>query len=205
MIYQGLTVLDIEPNRRVTPTPLYRRDKTRIGTPTSRFTEIDRGGQPNVSRRFSWLLDGWEEIEAARVFFAERKGRLVPFWVPTWHHDLRMTVARIAADADLVVQSNGYTRYQFGGTTSHGRKHLALIRVGAGIQTTRRIIAAVEGSGTETLTLDGAVGFEAHPDHTMVSFLTIVRLASDTVPFHWHGPKLAEVDFEVFEVPDEAP
>jgi len=110
--YLGLTVLNVEPNRREDVTHLYRRKKLRLQSRVGKFTEADQGETARVTRRFHWFLDGITRIDEFRTFLDTRKGRLVPFWVPTWHRDLALAQTRLASDNDLIIRWVGYFLYE---------------------------------------------------------------------------------------------
>jgi hypothetical protein len=86
--YLGLTVLTEDPNRRDQPTHTADRSKVRIDSVTGPFTETEKAKAQKQKRPFSWYMETRAEIDLFRAFRAERKGKLVPFWLPTWHHDL---------------------------------------------------------------------------------------------------------------------
>lgn len=204
MIYLGLTVLTEDPNRRDDPTHTARRSKIRTDSVTGPFLETEKGASQRQSRPFSWFMENRAAIDEFRAFLDERKGRLVPFWVPTWHNDLILSTEGLPAAASLDVMNINYSRHQFH-TLETWRRHLAFIQIGAGIQFIKRIDSAVEGTDTETIGLDSVTGVLLRPNEWMLSFLTLCRLTSDDTNLHWHSPTSAEAEFEVIELPQEMP
>jgi hypothetical protein len=132
-------------------------------------------------------------------------GRLVPFWLPTWHHDLFLATDVSATSATALLRNSNYTRYFFDPATTW-RRYVAFIKIGAGLQFIRRIDFAEETApGIETITLDSGVPSLITKGEWMLSFLTLCRLDSDTVEMHWHSPTLAEATIMVRELPLEMP
>jgi hypothetical protein len=204
MIYLGLNVLTEDPNRRDEPTHTASRSKVRIDSITGPFTEVEKGAAQRQSRPFSWYMDSRQAINEYRDFLSAQKGRLVPFWIPTWHHDIR-SAGDISGSSGVVdIEYIGYTRHQFN-TNTTWRRHLAFIQIGVGVNQIRRIDASIELVGTEKLTLDAATGIDMPKDQWMLSFLTLCRLNTDSVTLHWHSPTVAEATFEVIELPQEMP
>lgn len=205
MIYNSLTVLTEDPNRREVPTHTFNKSKTRLDNLTGVFTELIKGDAGRQSRPFSWYMASRADIAAFEAFLEERKGRCVPFWIPTWHDDLILNTDGDATLANVEVQNINYSRHQFD-TTYTWRRHLAFIKRGVGIQFIKRIDGAVETSTTfETLTLDSVLGQALPKAQWMLSFLTLCRLESDEVELHWHAPHIAESTFNVIELPFEMP
>lgn len=202
MIYAGFTVLTEDPNRRDAVTQQSNRTKTRIDSGTGPFTEVSPALAPRAVRSFNWYMPNRAAIDAFRAFMAERAGRLTPFWVPTWHHDLQLAADVLTLATTLDVIDIGYSRYQFDATQTW-RRHLAFIQIGHGIQFIRRIDGAVEATPVETLTLDSAPASTMIKGQWMLSLLTLCRLELDSYDLKWHGRAIAECAFDIREIPQE--
>lgn len=202
MIFLGLTVLTEDPNRRDDPAHAAHRSKIRTDSVTGPFSETEKGKAQRQVRSFSWFMENRVAINEFRSFRDACKGRLVPFWVPTWHHDLVLATDQLAADNVIQVENINYSRHQFNNLETW-RRYVAFIQIGTGIQFIKRIDGAVEGSATETLTLDSSLGTDLLRGQWMLSFLTMCRLESDDTALHWHSPTCAEADFNVIELPQE--
>lgn len=202
MIYAGFTVLTEDPNRRDTVTQQANRTKTRIDSGTGPFTEVTPTAVGRGVRAFNWFMPNRGAIDSFRAFMAERAGRLVPFWVPTWHHDFQMATDMPTPLTTLDVINVNYARYQFDATQTW-RRHLAFINIGNGLQFIRRIDGAVEHVTTETLTLDSAPATAMLKGQWMLSFLTLCRLEKDDYNLRWSGRTIAECTFDVREIPQE--
>jgi hypothetical protein len=204
VIYLGSTVLTVDPNRRDLVNQTFDRSKFRIDSATGPFTEYDKALIGRQLRTFNWYMGTRAAINDYKAFLAERQGRLVPFWVPTWHHDLVLAADIIVPSGSIDIQNIGYTRFLFDPLYTW-RRYVAFIKIGSGIQYIRRINTAIENTDTETLTLDAAPTGPIVVDQWMLSFLTFCRLESDTVPMTWHTLTVAEAAFDMRELPQEMP
>ena len=198
----GCDVLEIQPNAAAEKRSMtYERTIQKIDFNTGKFKAFDRSGSAiSKTKGFLWTMHGRAEIAAFRTFFAARKGRLVPFRVPTWQHDLELAAPVSAQSTTIVIKNTWYTPYQF---ENPARRHLCFIFLdGSGRKIYREVIAAVESRSTETLTLDSPLGVNIAPDMCMVSFLNLVRLASDSVELVWITSEVAEAELEFVEILD---
>jgi len=196
----GCDVLEIHPNAAAERRSLtYERTIQKIDFNTGKFTAFDRSGSAiSKTKGFLWTMHGRAEIAAFRAFFAARKGRLVPFRVPSWQHDLELAAPVRAQDTTVVIKNTWYATYQF---QNPARRHLCFILMdGSGRKIYRKVIDAVEDNSTETLKLDSPPGATLTPDTCMVSFLNLVRLASDSVELVWITNEVAEAELEFVEV-----
>ncbi len=134
------------------------------------------------------------------LWCAVRRGRFAPLWVPTWRRDFVLAEPIGAADTEITVEATGYTDTQFG---DEARQHLAIITQGSGTRTVypRRITDATDnGDGTETLTIESALGVAADT-YAWLSFLVLSRLESDDIPVEWSHLGLAEASVQFVEIP----
>jgi hypothetical protein len=200
--YQGFDVLELEPSATGERSTDYTRSIFRHDSRTGKLRVADRSGVA-VARPsgFVWLMEGRAEIQAYRDFTAARKGALVPFWVPTWRHDLQMATDLTAGNVNLSVVKIGYTKFMF---STPARRHLAFL-LADGTKFYRKATAAAEGTDTETLTLDSSIGVLVPAASTMVSFLTLCRLAVDDPELTWHTRDVAEAILDFVELPQEVP
>jgi hypothetical protein len=158
---------------------------------------------PSLDFPFSIVLETRDRVSDWLLWLSYRRGQYAPFWMPTWRRDFRLAVSAGAADTDLIVRDTGYTDSGF---ASEARRHVAVIVAGGGAITIypRRIEASVDnGDGTETLTLDAALGVDIDRA-AVLSFLVLARLADDTAVLHWHHPQLAVAEVRVVEVARQA-
>ncbi len=200
--YQGYDVLEIEPDgpRRHTPT----RNRFRFDNRTGVLYTLDRSKRPILQREeFIWLLDGRSEVEEFQQFLFARKGALIPFWVPTWQHDLILDADVGSSDTVITIKGTGYASLMFPHTA---RRHLAfLLNDGSGTKIYRDVIDAVPGGATETITVAAPPGIALPKASTKISFLALCRLAVDDPEMLWHTTEIAETRLGFIELPAEAP
>lgn len=205
--YRGLDVLDLEPNGGQSNDTANRRSQQRLDPGPGRLIVIDRSGVPTLeSKSIPFLLANRAEITAFRSFISNRKGRVVPFWNPTWQADLWLhTLATTGSTAISIVNTN-YSRFQF---ATPARRDIAIIFLDHSGILYHRITAAVEiPGGTETLTLEGGFPLERDiaPGSVMISFLPCSRLAIDETPeFRWETTTVVEATLEVQSLPGDTP
>lgn len=155
---------------------------------------------PEMDFPFSIVLETRARVSDWLLWLAYRRGRYAPFWMPTWRRDFSLTVAADASATELIVSDTGYVESGF---LTEARRHLAVIVAGGGAFTVypRRISDATDnGDGTETLTIDTALGV-ALDAHVVLSFLVLARLDDDSSTLHWHHPNLAVAEVRAVELP----
>lgn len=200
--YKTFDVLEVQPNRADDPERMFRRRLTRLDPGMGKVSVMERAGTPTCELDFEWFLDGRGEIGTFKDFLVARRGRAVPFWVPSWRHDIVMAMDATSTDANVIMQETGYTKHQF---SKASRRQLAFI-LSDGSMVLRAVTGSTApGNGTEVLTLDSAVGVSIPAATTMVAFLHLVRLQSDVVEVKWHHQTLAEASLRFVEVPREIP
>jgi hypothetical protein len=200
--YQGFDVLELEPSATGERSTDYTRSIFRHDSRTGKLRVADRSGVAVVRPGgFVWLMEGRAEIQAYRDFIAARKGALVPFWVPSWQHDLVMGADLTAGNVSLLITRIGYAKFMF---PTVARRHIAFL-LADGTKYYRKVTAAAEGTDTETLTLDSSIGVLVPAASTMVSFLTLCRLTVDDQELTWHTRDVAEAILDFVELPQEVP
>jgi hypothetical protein len=155
---------------------------------------------PTTTRPHLFTLTTRTEITDFLHWFAERRGAYKEFWVPTWRRDFQLVSGALAAATTLTVYDTDYTTLGF---PLESRKHLAVIVAANGARTVypRRITASVDnGDGTETLTLESAVGVDLDT-HVVLSHLLLCRLADDRADIEWMHKGAAETRLRFVEIP----
>lgn len=204
MAYLGFDVLETMPSlgANADPTDTLTRTVARLDPGPGAVHVIAKADVPVLAREFAWLLESRAAITSFRNFLAARQGKLVPFWMPSWDADFGLAAAATALDAEITVYACGYTAFV---STTDARRYLALMP-GDGSVITRKITAAVDnGDGTETLTLDSAIGAALDPAAAMVSYLLLMRLDTDDVEIAWESQTVATCRVPLLEVPKEVP
>jgi hypothetical protein len=189
-----------QPNRVEPPVHALAHAITRVDAPTNSFLEEQVATLPRVTLPYRLFLDTRAQFQALLTWFASVKGRYTTFYIPTWQADLPLTADMTSVATTLTITDIGYTERYF---PVEARRHLAFI-TGDGTITHRRVTASVDnGNGTETLTIASATGIAISKDTDLVSFLLLVRLASDELDVLRFSQTNAECVLECVEVPGE--
>ncbi len=205
MIYLGYDVLELNYNRVGAFEERLKRKFVLLSSKTGRRIADEQAPAPATMRPFTWTAIGRDEIAVMCAFLDARKGRAVPFWLPSFQWDLALA-------ADVAPNQSGATirwvRYkqQMWGTTA-ARRHLALWSLGDGTMDFCRITDATDPANyeTETLTLDPVSPREYTRARTVLSFLKFCRLDDDRVEVSYPSLQVAEATIRVRELPLEAP
>ncbi len=188
-------IFDVVPYIRRDVTHGFERTVDRLEFPATGFTDYARRGSPIGTRPFKVWLTSRASVDALLAWFHGLKGRLAPFWLPTYHPDISV-VSGLGTDT-LLIRDSLYTPFMF---PQPSRRHLAFITP-AGVITHRVVTASEQTSlGIETLTLDDA----APSGPVMVSYLLYGRLASDTLEIRWRTQTFADCELVMQELPQEA-
>lgn len=144
---------------------------------------------PYVVRQQAWFLKGKGKIDQFRRWLYSRRGRVVPFWSPSWKNDFRL-VTRIEQGAVTMEVANiGYRNFY---ASRVGRQDIVIfLRSGQTIM--RRITGASVGTtaDTEILSLDQEITQVIEPRAVqMISFLGLHRLDADEVELDWRSDAL---------------
>ena len=197
--YQGYAVLDEWPNWEEAPDESFSFSGTVLDNTTGLAVVKPRGDTQRQSIRVGYRFTSRAELARFRRFIDARRGRQKAFWMPTWQQDLTLTAD--CSTTTAVVESVGYAGRMFPYTP---RKHLALINHDR-VMHVCGVTAAVDGGVTETLTLDAAPAAPVIAGSSLVSFLLLVRLESDTVNYSYVSPTHMTAQISVIEVPKEVP
>lgn len=205
--YLGYDVFTAMPNRREDPDETWRRGASRLGASPGMYAVHDPIAKTARGRTVVWTLFTPDAIDEAEAFLEARQGRKHPFWLPTWHRDLTLAAGASSGASSLSITDVGYAANLF--PLLH-RRHLAVIRSAVSVECVK-VTNAVDAGSTETLTLSGTLG-SAVTTSAMLSHLLFCRLASDeqTIVYHArrddaNGRALAELTFDVVELPREVP
>lgn len=203
-VYLGYDVLDQVGHNMREP---IEQEFTRLGqlvrSPEGRSFWDDFPGVATPLRSFEWPLTKTRaDVTALRGFIDARRGRLVPFWAPTYAAELVMSADSLAAASSITVYSVGYRQYLFPVTA---RKYLALVSPDGSFLRRKVTLVTDNLDGTESLSLDAGLGVDQLAATTLVSFLTLCRLEEDRVPIRWYAAGAAEASFRFREVPNEVP
>lgn len=201
--YLTIDVLDqVTHNMRESIAQSFDRHGERQDSPTGRIFWDDFADQAIPVRSFEWFAPGRTAIAALRSFLDARKGRVVPFWVPTFCRELVMSVDATSVQSSIRVYRHGYGQNLF---PYNARKHTAIVSPDGSFLRRKVTLITDNGDGTESLSLDSGLGINLSAAVTMVSFLTLCRLEEDNAPIRWFGGAHAEASLRFREVPLEVP
>lgn len=201
--FKGFDVLEMMPNWVSGLTRVYNRSVVLLDPKVGPISAIDKGGTAIVDQSFPWWIQDHAAATKFRAFLIARFGQLRPFWIPTWDQDLVLHADLGATDGGLTIESEFYTRFLF---PSVARRFVAFIPTDGSGNVYRKITGSTDnGDGTETLVLESTTGKLFPKNQTQVSFLTLVRLASDDVEMLWSTSDFAQSTLQFQEVPKEVP
>ncbi len=205
MSYLGYDVLELNYNRVGAFDERLRRKFVLLKSKTGRRITDEQSPAPAPSRPFTWTAIGRNEIAAMRAFLDARRGRAVPFWLPSFQWDLALADDVAQNQSSATIHWVRYKQQMWGATGA--RRHLALWSLGNGTMEYCRITEAIDLANykTETLTLDPIAQREYARDRTVLSFLKFCRLDEDRTEISYPNPQVAEATIRVREIPLEAP
>lgn len=206
MTYLSYDVLLVDYNRIGPVEERLARDFALLDNRTGKRTADEIADAPAAGRPIVWTAFGREEIATMREFLAARKGRAVPFWLPSYQGDATLAEQLLTDAAIATIEWIRYAQQMYG--TTGARRHVALWEHGvAGEFDLYRIEDADDpGNGaTETLTLDPIAVRDYDPATTVVSFLKFGRLDVDLVDISYPDTEHAEAVIPFRELPMEAP
>lgn len=190
-VYHGFPVARFRPNWANETNENFRH----------RFDSLDYG----YGKTFTYLIEPqarWEgsmtcigrdkdEVDRAQAFFHRRKGRLGAFYMPTWQEDMSIISGATPASETIVVEGTD-AHDLFNGSMLY--RNLAFVTpedfVPVGIED------VIISGGNTHITLDSPLPVAA-ADTAYISWLMMVRFASDQFAVTWTTNEVAEFDFSV--------
>jgi len=153
-----------------------------------------------VKRRLSFplILDGRTAIKDLRQFVSRMRGQQRAFWVPAYiaEYELIGTYAAGAATVDIKAMGFG-AKWDFGNQF----RHICVLSVS---KLEAYGVTGYSGTTTETLALSRPLdtGIDSR---TIICPLLLMRLASERIDFSYASDEVALVQFDMLEIPSEAP
>jgi hypothetical protein len=175
--YLGHDVLTVRPDERDDPAASVSRLEQGVDYGAALPLVHDLPGIALRVQQSSWALAGRAAHSWFRSLLYTRCGRLVPIWVPSFAADLKPAAAIAGGDTALPVEWAGYTLFGLG---KPNRRDLR-IELTDGTVFYRRVTAAAEAGGTETLALSASLDAASIAPERIraVSFMALCTLASD--------------------------
>lgn len=203
--YQGYYVLEVEPHREDRQSFDFNRPFSLLDNEIGRRLSEAHGVAPSLDYPFTWIASGRAQIQEMRDFLLARKGRAVPFWVPSYQRDLRPVLDPSNGSAQLTIRRVAYTSQMF--VPSGARRHLAIYEHPGAAPFYRKVTTSAEDvdTNTEVLGLDANFADDYLKDRVVVSFLVLCRMTNDSNDIQWLSRDVAKAEFKFTEVPREAP
>ncbi len=139
-----------------------------------------------------------------RQFVDARKGRAIPFWLPSWQQDLTLKTAAVEDQALLELNWIRYTGLMYPNTSA--RRHLAIYSAAHSMDF--HYVDDAEDPGdelAESITIDPVATRALPIKTTILSFLKLCRLEADEVPWIWESTQVLHALIQCREIPAEAP
>jgi hypothetical protein len=198
--YLGIDVLERDPDGRIPRSDSFFREIARVGPVFGRIAVDDHQGVSAAIREFQWVMTNDQDVADFKAFVDLRAGRAIPFWLPSVEADLTLAANASSSDTTIKIVSVGYSLDFIPDTDA--RAHLCF-RSGATLSYMKVLSAVNNLDGTETLTLNGAIGYNMTPSTWMVSFMRYCRLEDDVLAIQFEGRDYATVRVRTRELPHE--
>jgi hypothetical protein len=197
-MYQGYDVLTDATDWAEDVSESLTRDEDPIDLDLGPVEIVPLTNAPEFTRPFHWTIKGRTAITKFLGWLDDRAGRARPFWLPNYSQDLVQVEDMAGVTTLLRVQDVQYSLY----LKQHPNRRDVAFIPWSGAPVFRRIInSAVDGVGTEALTLDAAFGqIRKTSDWKRISFLTFVCLEQDSVELTWLTDDLLQATVAVTEV-----
>jgi len=165
------------------------------------FEAQTRGRYPVQGRTLLWKCMKRSDVTALRQFIDARKGRLVPFWLPSFARDMMLVTSTSVGAQTFNIFWCGYSTLLF--PAGNMRRHLRID--GSAGAFYRTVTTAAENDPfSENITVDTVMDVSID-QNTLVSFMRLCRLDADDAHISWQGSNYAEVRLPFVELPFEVP
>lgn len=201
MTYRGVDVLEVWHNMRDGVVESFSRFGELIDHQTGPRAWDDHATMAIPVRSFTWTCGTRAECVALRDFLKARRGRRIPFWVPTYCWDMQLAVDYPAPVNQITIARSGYGQFLAG---SLSRRFIAVFRAGYPAEY-REVVSVVSGADTEVIEIDGDPLEDLSSETTRICFLVLCRLANDATTISWFGRTACEAQIEFQELPREYP
>lgn len=158
------------------------------GTPTFRSPWT----YTRIKREMRLVLDGAEEVWNFRRWLHRRAGRAIPFYMPTYENNVRLTQTSGTITSPLIASDD---EQQGLGVD---RSHLAVNTISSGWLFRTITGQGLNGNGDVEITLDSPLNVD-YTDIIVISYMGLKRLDSDRIEFRWLQNCVAEVRLPIIE------
>ncbi|PHR58713.1 MAG: hypothetical protein COA47_09920 [Robiginitomaculum sp.] len=152
---------------------------------------VDPWTYTKINRQFSLVLDSLQQVWEFKSWLAARKGRLVPFYMPTFEDNLPLLSTGFLTSPIVV--------------SNHEQAALGSDRTTIAVNTKtgwlfRDVIGySVDGNGDVVVSLSSGLLLDAD-EVNFISFMGLKRLTSDTISMTWRQNFLAQVVVPITEI-----
>lgn len=193
--YLGHPVLDWRPAAGDDDGATYERGLVQVNNQVGDPSIADLAGVSLGSVSREWLLAGAAEHGAFRSLLYALRGAAVPVWLPSGKADFEPLATIGAAATTVSVEWSGYAALS---ALQPGRRDLRIELVD-GTAFHRRITAAVEAGGGESLTIGSALGVSVASEQVRAMQLMALAVGPDDVEIEHltdiEGVARARLDF----------
>lgn len=193
----GLPVLTVAPEHDTDMA--LEKDLLTVDAEKGGWYVYSKGDIPGFVTTLRWVLSGRPAISNFLAWLGYCKGRLVPFWMPSWQRELEIAQIINATDTSISVKRSDLTR--FIGPNVNGRKYICFINQDRSF-TIKTMTSVGEAGDNETIGINTSFGSVKNNDSfRCISFLRYVRLDTDKIELTWHNGSLLECSIPVKEIP----
>jgi hypothetical protein len=203
--YLGLEVLDITVrNARESLQETADWKVVLLDSQTGAIQSVAQALVPKPVCTILWTAETRAKAKLMADFLDARRGRAIPFWLPTYRSDLVLSSDLASGGLTATLRWIGYREQMF--LKGVGRRHVALHRQGFPLEFARITGSAhTVGAATETITFSTGVSRDYPAATTTIMFLKYARLESDEVRRTWFNRQVVETQLAVRELPGEEP
>lgn len=181
-----------------------RNNESRFDVDSSFFIVSRNGDYPYLQRTADFMCKTVVDADSLLAFFARRRGRQMPVWLPSEMDDFTLAATTAASSNTFDVKKN-LANLMIG--TDHPLRQHILIRLRDGTYFASKITGITDiGAGLLRISTEDSAPVEISPSFVKrFSYLGFYRLSSDEVTFAWLTDSVCEVqvDFTALEVPEE--
>lgn len=163
--------------------------------------------EPHPRHEYAWVATAESEaaVDRLKTFVDDRRGRAVPFWLPSWH-----AITELAYDHTSVLVQSIFVRdvrLRDEWALGPARQHIWLFNRDTlgGVPKPMVSCLKVAGFDYEEIYMGTTLGGTYKVLRASVMRLYFVRMAADLVRIEWFGRNYAKFTIPIIEVPQEAP
>jgi len=211
MEWQGLPIWTLQPQRDGMNQGWDSTPAELPGRIISEFYTVDQ--YPCWYNMWTYVIEGRTAIKEVTDFFDARRGKLYPFWCPSWEDGYRMYAGGALTPGSYYITVDKYAPVVYDGDLRSrliSRKRLRIRTAGTG---GTYYMAHVIGFDNTTYTnadvlrldvaYDAAYGMDVNT--TVFDFMYCVRFNTDVLTYRMLARDVCEVRIPMVEVPYETP